>query len=99
MTSHQLVIAPAAQRDLKDIYRYGLRQWGQAQAESYLASVKDKFWLLTRQPLLGTGRPELLTDARSLPTKSHIVFYRVTANRVEIIRVLHVRQDPQPHLK
>nr|WP_273441111.1 hypothetical protein [Sedimenticola selenatireducens] len=27
------------------------------------------------------------------------MFYRVTANRVEIIRVLHGRQDPQRHLK
>jgi plasmid stabilization system protein ParE len=27
MISHQLIIAPAAQNDLKDIYRYGLRNW------------------------------------------------------------------------
>jgi toxin ParE1/3/4 len=33
MASHQLVIAPAAKTDLKDIYQYGLRQWGQAQSE------------------------------------------------------------------
>ncbi|MDZ7750670.1 MAG: type II toxin-antitoxin system RelE/ParE family toxin [Gammaproteobacteria bacterium] len=73
MTSHQLVIAPAAQNDLKEIYQYGLRQWGQAQSESYLAKVKDQFWLLTQQPLMGTERPELLPDARSLPSKPHPV--------------------------
>ena len=99
MTSHQLVIAPAAQNDLKDIYQYGLRQWGQAHCESYLTKVKDQIWLLTQQPLMGTERPELLPDTRSLPVESHTLFYRVTANRVEIIRVLHGRQDPQRHLK
>ncbi|PUB86336.1 MAG: type II toxin-antitoxin system RelE/ParE family toxin [gamma proteobacterium symbiont of Ctena orbiculata] len=99
MASRLLVIAPAAKNDLKEIYQYGLRQWGQSQSESYLSTIKKQFWLLTRQPLMGTERPELLPDTRSLPTQSHTLFYRVTANRVEIIRVLHGRQDPQRHLK
>mgnify|MGYP000054792174 FL=1 len=99
MASHQLVIAPAAKKDLKDIYQYGMRQWGQAKSESYLASIKNQFWLLTQQPLMGTERPELLPDTRSLPIENHTLFYRVTAKRVEIIRVLHGRQDPQRHLK
>jgi toxin ParE1/3/4 len=99
MASHQLVIAPAARNDLKEIYQYGLRQWGQAQSESYLSTIKNQFWLLTQQPLMGTERSELLPDARSLPIESHTLFYRVTANRVEIIRVLHGRQDTKLHLK
>ncbi|MCP5407415.1 MAG: type II toxin-antitoxin system RelE/ParE family toxin [Chromatiaceae bacterium] len=82
MARHQLVIAPAAKNDLKDIYQYGLRQWGKVQSESYLSTIKNQFWLLTQQPLIGTERPELLPDTR-----------------VEIIRVLHGRQDPQRHLK
>ncbi len=98
MASHQLVIAPAVKNDLKDIYQYGLRQWGQAQSESYLSTIKNQFWLLTDQPLIGIERPELLPDTRSLPIESHTLFYRVTANRVEIIRVLHGRQDPHRHL-
>ena len=47
MPVHQLVIAPAAKTDLKDIYQYGLRQWGQTQSESYLESIKEQFWALT----------------------------------------------------
>lgn len=99
MASDQLVIAPAAKNDLKDIYQYGLRHRGQAQSESYLSTIKNQFWLLTQQPLMGTERPELLPDVRSLPIESHTLFYRVIANRVEIIRALHGRQDPQRHLK
>ncbi|WP_349814211.1 type II toxin-antitoxin system RelE/ParE family toxin [Rheinheimera oceanensis] len=30
--------------------------------------------------------------------QSYILFYRVTANHIEIIRVLHGRQDPQRHM-
>lgn len=99
MPIHQLVIAPAAKADLKEIYQYGLRQWGQAQSDSYLENLKDHFWSLTEQPLMGVERPELLPGLRILPIESHALFYRVTTDTVEIIRVLHGRQDPQRHLK
>ena len=99
MPAHQLVIAPAAKTDLKDIYQYGLRQWGQTQSESYLENIKQQIWTLTEQSLIGVDRSELLSGARSLPIESHTLFYRVTLDTVEIIRVLHGRQDPQRHLK
>ena len=98
MAARKLVIAPAARNDLRDIYQYGLRQWGQAQSESYLTTIKSQFLLLIQQPLIGAERSELLPDSRSLTVESHILFYRVTANSVEIIRILHGRQDPQRHL-
>lgn len=99
MPPHQLVIAPAAKADLKEIYQYGLRQWGKSQSNSYLENLKDHFWSLAEQPLIGVERPELLPGARSLQIESHALFYRVTTDTVEIIRVLHGRQDPQRHLK
>ncbi|MBR7887569.1 type II toxin-antitoxin system RelE/ParE family toxin [Marinomonas sp. A79] len=97
MPVHQLVIASAAKTDLKDIYQYGLRQLGQPQTERYLENIKEQFWRLTECPLIGVDRSDLLSDTRSLPIKSHSIFYRVTSNTVEIIRVLHSRQDPQRH--
>ena len=99
MSTKQLVIASAAKIDLKDIYQYGLRQWGKVQSDRYLENIKDQLWSLREQPLIGVDRSELLPDVRSLPIESHTLFYRVTTDRVEIIRVLHGRQDPQPHLK
>jgi toxin ParE1/3/4 len=99
MSAYQLVVAPAAKNDLKEIYQYGLRQSGKTQSDSYLAALKDQFWPLTEQPLIGIERSELLPDTRSLPIQSHTLFYRVASNRIEIIRILHGRQDPQRHLK
>ena len=99
MLACQLVIAPAAKSDLKKIYQYGLHQWGQAQSSRYLEKLKEHFWLLTEQPLIGVDRPELLPDVRSLPIESHTLFYRLTTNTVDIIRVLHSRQDPRQHVR
>ena len=81
MASHQLIIAPAAKNDLVGIYQYGLRQWGKTQSEGYLSTIKNQFWLLTQQPLMGIERPELLPDMRSFPIESHTLFYRAAANR------------------
>jgi toxin ParE1/3/4 len=64
-----------------------------------MATLKEQFWSLTEQPLLGIERPELLPDIRSLSIQSHTVFYRVAAKQIEIIRVLHGRQDPLRHLR
>jgi len=99
MPAYQLVIAPAAKADLKDIYHYGLRQWGKGQSDSYLKSLKDHIWSLSEQPLMGVERPELLPGARSLPIESHTLFYWVSTDTIAIIRVLNSRQDPQRHLK
>lgn len=99
MPSLQLVIAPAAKKDLSEIFQFGLRHWGQARSESYMTAMENQLWLLAAQPLVGTERPELLPDTRSLVVESHTLFYRVAGNRVEVIRVRHGRQDPKRHVK
>ena len=99
MITYQLVIAPAAKDDLKDIYQYGLSRWGQLQSDNYLENLKSQLWLLTEQPLLGVERPDLFPSIRSLPIESHILFYSMNGNKIEVIRVLHGRQDPKKQLK
>lgn len=98
MSTHQLVFSPAAQEDLREIYRFGLRHWGANQASKYLESLKEHLWTLTEEPLIGRKRPDLFTELRSFPVESHIVFYQVRPPKVEIIRVLHGRQDPNQYL-
>lgn len=99
MPKNPLIIAPAAKADLEGIYEYGVRNWGETQAGSYMEAIKEIFWSLTEQQLLGVERPELFPGIRSLPVESHILFYRVETSTVEILRVLHGRQDPARHLR
>lgn len=98
MTS-TLIISPLAQEDLKNIHRYGTLNWGEHRASVYLDSLKDQFWHLTEHPKMGIEREELLPAMRSLPVESHVVFYRFIDQQVEIVRVLHGRQDPQKRFK
>ena len=93
-----LVISPRAAEDLADIYRYGTQHWGEGQAAHYLDMIKDQIWTLTRHPEIGAQRDNLLSHVRSLPTRSHIIFYRYSKATVEVIRILQSRQDPERHI-
>ncbi len=48
--------------------------------------------------MMGLDRSKLFANTRSIPVESHIIFYRLNENLVEIIRVLHSRQDPERHI-
>lgn len=98
MSNYQLVISPAAKTDLKNIFQFGLRRWGKNQSVGYLNNLKNRLWTLTQHPQIGIERPDLQFDIRSIPATSHVIFYRVKTHRIEIIRVLHARQDPYQHI-
>lgn len=47
---------------------------------------------------IGTPRPELLPRIRSFVASPHVVFYRYDQRDVEIVRILHERQDAERHV-
>ena len=53
---------------------------------------------LSTHPELGYSREDIRTGYRSLNVSQHIVFYRITNEEVQIIRVLHKSVDVQRHL-
>jgi len=81
---------PLAKHDLKRIYS----KWGGRQASDYLDKLKKLFWELTEQPKMGVEREELFPNMCSFSIDSHAVFYRLQQSQVEVVRVLHGRQDP-----
>ena len=99
MSAYNLVIAPLAKHDLKRIYDYSISNWGSRQTSDYLDKLKKIFWELTEQPKMGVEREELFPNMRSFSVDSHVVFYRLQQSQVEIVRVLHGRQDPRRHIK
>lgn len=98
MAATGLVISAAATDDLKNIYQHTVEVRGKAQADKYWSGIKKQLWLLAQQPQMGRQRPELSPDIRSLIINRHVIFYRVNAMQVEIIRLLNGRQDVDNHL-
>jgi toxin ParE1/3/4 len=98
MSKPKLTLSPAAKSDLTNIYRYGLTVWSAAQSFSYLTKLKSEIWRLVDYPMMGVDRSTLSPNLRSLSVGSHILFYRFERDTVELVRVLHGRQDPEKNL-
>jgi toxin ParE1/3/4 len=92
-------LAPAAESDLLDIYVFGAGTFGERAADRYHSDLERAFARLGGRPQLGRPREELAQGLRSLLCREHVIFYRVHAERVEIIRVLHQRQDASAALR
>lgn len=42
---------------------------------------------------IGRKRPDVMVGVRSFPSPPYVLFFRYTATEVQVIRILHERQD------
>jgi toxin ParE1/3/4 len=85
---------PRAQRDFRTIIRYSLAVWGQRQSEAYRARIADALQELGAFPNLGRARDEIAPGLRSLTVADHVIYYRVNAEEIAVIRIAHAKLDP-----
>jgi toxin ParE1/3/4 len=93
-----LVLAKRAQRDFENIELYTLHRWGPEQTATYLDEIEATFELLRDNPRIGHSRSELGSRLLSFSAGHHVVYYRIRANTIRIVRILHERADPARHL-
>ena len=87
-----LLRQPLAEQDLIDIYLYIFRDNAPA-AEKTIRAINAKCELLVRSPRIGRARPELRADLRSFPYGAYLILYRIVADGVEIVRVVHAARN------
>lgn len=92
-------IAPKARADLRDISRYTDKKWGRQQRFSYIKQLQDRFSYLANKPEMGRKRDEIIGSPYSYHEGRHVIFYRITGEGVEILRVLHDAMDFPRHFK
>lgn len=81
-----------AEGDLEDIADYIARD-STTRALAFVRRLRDRCNTLALYPYSGRARPELRPELRSVPTGSYVIFYRPLADGIEVVRVLHGRQD------
>jgi len=92
-----LTFSPAAQTDIEAIWDYTADICGPDQADRYTDDICDVSHALA----VGTkqGRPvDVRPGYLKFAAGSHMVYFRDHGDRIEIVRVLHNRQDTQRHL-
>jgi len=87
-----------AEADLLDIWLYTADEWNLTQADNYLTQLGRAIENLVEHPEMGKDRSELRAGYRSLRVNHHIIFYRLNASEVEVIRVLHESVDIESHI-
>jgi toxin ParE1/3/4 len=92
-------LRPAAETDLSNIWQASAAQWGIGQADSYIDGLFAVFDLLAEYPELARERTAFSPPVRVHPAGSHLVIYRLEDQTVEIIRVLHSRQNLAAYLQ
>lgn len=88
----EAVLSELAETDLTDIWVFVAQDNAEA-ADRLLDQLHEKCQFLADSPQVGRQRSELDPSIRSLAVGNYVVFYRESANGIEVARVLHGRRD------
>ena len=86
-------ITPRAYDDLRNIARYTRQQWGKDQRDGYMLALNGRFHWLAKHPRAGKHRPDVCEGYYCFPQGSHLIFYLIGADAIDIIGVPHKRMD------
>lgn len=92
------ILSPLAQADIDEIWDYTAERWGDAQAERYARVIEAAIKTAAANPKRGRPCDELRIGYFRLSAGSHILFYRIVGDNIDIVRVLHQGMDFERHL-
>jgi toxin ParE1/3/4 len=95
----RLTFLPGAISDLHAITRYGRREFGEAQARRYAATIRAACLKLADGSLVGRRSDDPVPGLRKQRIGSHLIFYHLwRSDVVEIVRILHGKMNIEDHL-
>lgn len=94
----EFALRPKARADLDSIWDYTVQTWGHDQAKTYLRALSRTFKALAKKPELGRVYDEVYAGLRVYPSGKHLIFYFVTEEGIDVVRVLHERMDIPAHI-
>ena len=86
------IIRPEADYDLDSIWSYIAADSPRA-ADAMIDRITEAFDMLLTVPQAGRIRREFGKELRSFPVDSYMIFYKATAEGIEVTRVMSGRQD------
>ncbi len=86
-------ILERAQDDIFNIIEYGTAAHGEATAREYVSKISARINWLSANAGLGPVHSELRGGIRSFRQGQHRIYYVANAERLTVVRVLHVAMD------
>jgi toxin ParE1/3/4 len=98
MKQQPYVLSKKAISDLEQIWVYTAKKGSIEQADRYYGLIIDEINFLCRNPESGKSIENVRKGYKVSKMKSHVIFYRVKEERIEIIRILHECMDVDTRL-
>jgi plasmid stabilization system protein ParE len=89
---------PRANRDIERILLHSLDTWGEHQQNAYRAAIERAFQDLIEFPEMGRARDDLGAGYRARRVEQLVVYDRVEADSIWVVRILHIRRDVRREL-
>lgn len=91
-------LSALARGDLREIWAFSAGRWSEAQADRYLAALRQAFLDLAAGERLGQAVTVQAVPYLRSVCGAHVIFYRPAGDDVEVLRVLHAKMDASRHL-
>ena len=98
MKTRPFVITKKAVSDLEEIWHYTVEKWSAEQADRYYNLIFDEINYICRNINAGKSMEHVRQGYRASKVKSHLIFYRIVKDTIEVIRILHERMDIENRL-
>ena len=86
-------LSPTALKDLDAIWDHTARTWSVGQAETYIRILAADMNLLVQHPQIARERSEIRPPVRLYRSGSHLIIYRIEAEWLQVLRIVHARQN------
>jgi toxin ParE1/3/4 len=94
----RFVLSPRAETDLDEIWDYTADRWGLDQAETYTRDIWQRIQAVAERPAIGQNCSDIRAGYYKISCGSHFLFYRLIAEGIDVVRILHERMDYDSHL-
>jgi toxin ParE1/3/4 len=94
---YEVTVSPLAKNDLKGIWHTTFKKWGENKAADYLRDLDAGIQGLISNPKIGKSRDYIRAGYRSVQINRHVIYYRLEAQTINIVRVLHERMSAENH--
>ena len=88
-----MIVAPAAERDLREISAHLREIAGDDIAERFIGVLTDRLFEIADHGLSGTPRDWISPGLRMTVFRDRCIYFRVLDAEVHILRVIHGRRD------
>ncbi|MBP0618194.1 type II toxin-antitoxin system RelE/ParE family toxin [Jiella mangrovi] len=80
-------LSALAEQDFYEIYREGALQFGEKQADDYLANLMKTLALIAANPEMARERREVKPPVRVHPFRAHLIIYTIQDSDILVLRL------------